>query len=396
MKILVLTWEFPPRIVGGIARHVGELYPALAERGHAIHLLTVQFANLPAQERVEGIDVHRVPVGESQDFFHWIGQMNEAMGAYAGYLIEQLGHQFDLIHAHDWLVGDSAIALKNLFKIPLVATIHATEHGRNQGIHSHVQRYVHEKECALTHEAWRVIVCTHFMRREVHRTLAVPLDKLDVIYNGIRAEKKQIASSVDRQQLRRRFAEDDEKIVYYVGRMTYEKGISGLIDAAPQVLQRLSQGVKFVIIGGGNTTELQHQAKDLGIFDRCLFTGFMPDDELDRFQTIADCAVFPSLYEPFGIVALESFAARVPVVVSDAGGLAEIVQHGQTGIVTRRNDPNSIAAGILQVLSDPALAQRLVENAYRDLEKQFHWGHLAGQTAMVYEQILAERQWVNW
>jgi glycosyltransferase involved in cell wall biosynthesis len=395
MKILVLTWEFPPRIVGGIARHVGELYPALVGRGHVIHLLTVQFADAPAQEQVEGIDVHRVLVGESQDFFHWVGQMNEAMADHAKHLIE-LGHRFDLIHAHDWLVGDSAIGLKNRFKIPLVATIHATEHGRNQGIHSHVQRHVHEKECALTHEAWRVIVCTHFMRREVHHTLNVPLDKLDVIYNGIRAEKKQMAPGFDRSLFRRRFAADDEKIVYYVGRMTYEKGISGLLDAAPQVLQRLSQRVKFVIIGGGNTAVFQHQARDLGIADRCVFTGFMPDDELDHFQTIADCAVFPSLYEPFGIVALESFAARVPVVVSDAGGLAEIVQHGQTGIVTRRNDPNSIAAGILQVLSDPALAQRLVENAYQDLEKQFHWVHLAGQTAMVYERILAERQQVNW
>jgi glycosyltransferase involved in cell wall biosynthesis len=394
MKILVLTWEFPPRIVGGIARHVAELYPELVKQGHEIQLVTVQFGDVLADELVEGIHVHRVPVGESHHFFEWVVQMNRIMEEYGGNLIRDQGG-FDLIHAHDWLVGEAAIALKNQFKLPLVTTIHATEHGRNSGIYNDIHRHVHHQEFGLTHESWRVIVCTDYMKREVAQALRTPIDKIDVVFNGIRAEKKQIPPEVDLTAFRRRFAAPDEKIVYYVGRMTHEKGIARLLEAAPQVLKARQGAVKFVIIGGGNTTQYHYHARDLGIFDRVVFTGFMPDDDLNIFQTIADCAVFPSLYEPFGIVALESFAARVPVVVSDTGGLPEVVKHGETGLVTKRGDPNSIAAAITQVLEDTALAQRLVENAYRDLAR-FRWDRLAEQTAQIYQRVVIERREVDW
>lgn len=395
MNILVLTWEFPPRIVGGIARHVAELYPELVNLGHQIHVITVQFGQAPAYEVVEGLQVHRVPVGESHNFFHWIGRMNESMGAYGGELIRSQG-PFDLIHAHDWLVGDAAIALKHLFRIPLIATIHATEFGRNNGIHTDVQRYVSDQERLLAHEAWRIIVCTNYMRREVIYALHMPPDKIDVIYNGIRAEKKQIEPGWDVLGFRRRFAEDDEKIVYYVGRITYEKGIVRLLQAAPYVIQALKGKVKFVIIGGGNLDPLKSQAWELGIADHCCFTGFMPDEDLDRFQTIANCAVFPSLYEPFGIVALESFAARVPVVVSDTGGLPEVVQHRRTGVVTATNDVESLAGGIVEVLNNPGFAQQLVVNAYQDLQQRFSWYRLAQQTELVYKRVQHERSQVQW
>jgi glycosyltransferase involved in cell wall biosynthesis len=395
MKILVLTWEFPPRIVGGIARHVEELYPELVKRGHEVHLITVQFGDLPSHTVVEGVHVHRITVGCSQDFFHWVGRMNQAIGAYGGQLIQEQG-DFELLHAHDWLVGDSAIALKHCFKLPLVATIHATEHGRNRGIHTHIHRHVHQHEHELTYEAWRVIVCTNYMRRELQMALHIPADKIDVIYNGIRAQKKTIVPEIDCQAFRRRFAQDDEKIVYYVGRMTPEKGISRLVDAAPQVLEELQGRVKFVIIGGGNTLPFQRYVEHMGLKPHFLFTGFLPDAELDIFQTIADCAVFPSLYEPFGIVALESFAARVPVVVSDAGGLPEVVRHGQTGIVTRCDDPAAIAQGILQVLNHPQLSAQLVENAYQDLAQRFRWDQIAAATEAVYDRILKERQYSDW
>ncbi|NDJ16235.1 glycosyltransferase family 4 protein [Myxacorys almedinensis] len=395
MKLLVLTWEFPPRIVGGIARHVAELYPELVKLEHEVHLMTVEFGQAPRYEVVDGMKVHRLPVAPGHDFFHWVGNMNESLGRQGGKLILEEG-RFDAIHAHDWLVGSSAIALKHHFKIPLVATIHATEHGRHNGIYSDTQRYVHQCEKHLTHEAWRVIVCTDFMRREVERTLNTPWNKIDVVYNGIRREKKYIDPTFDYLAFRRRFAADDEKIVYYVGRMSHEKGVATLIQAAPAILQAMENRVKFVFIGGGQTAHLQQQVNHLGIGEKCYFTGFMPDDELDRFQTIATCAVFPSLYEPFGIVALESFAARVPVVVSNAGGFPEVVRHGQTGIVTWVNDSQSLGQGILDVLKQPDYAQSLVNNAYKDLERRFNWFKLAQQTEAVYGRVLHERSQVEW
>ena len=394
MKILALAWEFPPRIVGGIARHVAELYPEIVQMGHEIHLLTVEFGSAPKYEIVEGIHLYRCRVDHGNDFFHWIVNMNTSMGSRGGKLLEQHG-DFDLIHAHDWLVSDAAIALKHTFKLPIVATIHATEYGRYNGIHNHNQQYINGKEKLLAHEAWRVIVCSQYMRQEIQRVLQTPDDKIDVVYNGIRPEKKH-HTNFDRVAFRRRFANDKEKIIYYVGRMTYEKGISVLLNAAPKIITAMGNHVKFIIIGGGNTYRLQHQARSLGIWEKCYFTGFMSDADLDKFQTIADCAVFPSLYEPFGIVALESFAARVPVVVSDTGGLPEVVQHDYTGIVTRANDPDSLTWGILEVLENPQYAQYLTNNAYKSIAERFNWKDLAQQTIVVYDRVAEERVEVTW
>ena len=394
MKILALAWEFPPRIVGGIARHVAELYPEIIRLGPEIHLITVEFGSAPKYEVVEGIHLYRCTVAHGNDFFHWIANMNQSMGSLGGQLLQK--DEFDLIHAHDWLVGDAAIALKNTFKLPMVATIHATEYGRYNGIHNIRQEYINGKEKLLAHEAWRVIVCSQYMHHEVQRVFQTPTDKIDVIYNGIRAEKKHHGHNFNRIEFRRRYANDKEKIIYYVGRMTYEKGVSVLLKAAPTVIEAMGGNVKLVIIGGGNTSRLKHLASSLGIWEQCYFTGFMSDADLDKFQTIADCAVFPSLYEPFGIVALESFAARVPVVVSNTGGLPEVVQHDYTGIVTLANDPNSLTWGILQVLKNPQYSEYLVNNAYKSLAEKFSWDELAKQTISVYRQIIYERSQVSW
>ena len=395
MKILVLAWEFPPRIVGGIARHVAELYPEIVKLGYEIHLLTVEFGSAPKYEIIEGIHLYRCPVAHGNDFFHWVVNMNESMGKRGGEILSQHG-DFELIHAHDWLVGDAALSLKHNFKLPLIATIHATEHGRYNGIHNAKQEYIHGKEALLTHEAWRIIVCSKYMRHEIQQIFKSPADKIDVVYNGIRPEKKHHDQNFDSFQFRRRFANDTEKIVYYVGRMTYEKGVSVLLNAAPNILSAMQGKVKFVIIGGGNTERLKRQVFNLGIARNCYFTGFMSDADLDKFQTIADCAVFPSLYEPFGIVALESFAAKVPVVVSNTGGLSEVVDHNQTGIVTRANDPHSLTWGILEVLKNPELSQRLVDNAYKSLAVRFNWFNLAKETVAVYCQVAHERSQVTW
>ena len=395
MKILVLAWEFPPRLVGGIARHVAELYPEIVKIGYEVHLITVEVDNAATYEVIEGIHIHRVAVAQGHDFFHWVANMNESMGAHGVNLIAEVGH-FDLIHAHDWLVGDAAIALKHSFKIPLIATIHATEYGRNNGIYQEGQKYIHGKEQTLVYNAWRVIVCSQYMRYEVERALQSPWDKIDVIYNGIRPEKKPLLKESEKNTLRRGFAHDDEKIVYYVGRMAYEKGVYVLLNAAPQVLWDLQGKVKFVIIGGGNTDHLKEQAWNLGIWDQCYFTGFMADQDLDKFQTIADCAVFPSLYEPFGIVVLESFASRVPVVVSNTGGLPEVVEHNKTGVVTYANNPDSLAWGIVKVLRDYEYANFLVDNAYEALSTHFSWDKLAQETVTVYERVVKERSQVAW
>jgi glycosyltransferase involved in cell wall biosynthesis len=393
MNILVLTWEFPPQIVGGLSRHVAGLYPALARQGYKIHLLTLASEQTFHREIVDGIHVYRVPVAPAQYFLDWISNLNVSLQQYGHQLGQEVAGGFDLIHAHDWLVADAAIALKHSLQIPMIATIHSTEAGRNNGIHTPEQRYIHDKELRLATYASRLIVCTNFMRVEVERNLQANANLIDVIYNGIRPEQKQPLPPAEIDQFRRCFADDTEKIVYYVGRLTYEKGLTVLVEAAPKVIQAMRaihQSVKFVIIGTGNSEELKFRVGQLGLWQQFYFTGFMSDQDLDKFQTIANCAVFPSLYEPFGIVALESFAAKVPVVVSNAGGLPEVVRHNHTGIVTGANDPESLAWGILQVLQCPDYGRELVENAYAELERRFDWEKIAEQTACVYHRILGD------
>jgi glycosyltransferase involved in cell wall biosynthesis len=390
MKILALAWEFPPRIIGGISRHVAELYPEIANLGHEVHLITVSVDGTADWELVDGIIVHRLLIHNNQDFFQWVVNMNNAMIAYVDQLIVHKNYQFDLVHAHDWLVSAAAIALSEKFDLPIVATIHATEAGRHNGIHNDTQRYIHNQELSLAAKATRVIVCSKYMQMEVNRALNCPVTKTDVVYNGLSQERLLNFQNLNfnRDQLRLKFAEPDQKIVYYVGRITHEKGIFLLINAAPSVLSALKGKVKFVIIGSGNLDALKKQAWNLGIYHNVIFTGFMSDQDLSKFQTIADCAVFPSLYEPFGIVALESFAARVPVVVSSTGGLPEVVRHGITGVVTAVNNSEAIASGIIEVLKNYDYSRQLVENAFTELGDRFSWTPLAQQTEAVYAQAI--------
>ncbi len=386
MKILVLAWEFPPRIIGGIARHVAGLFPEIVRLGQVVHLLTVATENAPPFEVVDGIEVHRLAVPEQADFFKWVQSMNQQMVERGQKLTTEIA--FDLIHAHDWLVGEGSITLAEKTQLPLVATIHATEYGRHNGIHTDSQRYVSSQERRLGGAARRVIVCSQYMLKEVERALGCPPSKVDVIYNGIKPDAP--IPDFDRCQWRLQFAPPDYKIIYYVGRLAYEKGIFVLLNALPHVLAQMEGKVNCIIVGTGSAQEvlLKRQAEHLGISQKVIFTGFMPDRDLPKLRSVADCAVFPSLYEPFGIVALESFAAGVPVVVSDTGGLPEVVEDGVTGIVTRVNNAHSLAEGILQVLQNEALAQKLVLQAKAILDVKFNWYHLAQQTIETYHKCL--------
>jgi glycosyltransferase involved in cell wall biosynthesis len=387
MKVLVLSWEFPPRIVGGLARHVAELYPELVKQGHEIHLLTINpgWPHL-IQESTEGIQVYRLPIAESGDFLGWVGEMNLAMGDFGGELLARI--PLELIHAHDWLVADAAIALKQRFGLPLVATIHATERGRQNGLSNALQFYIHGKEQSLVAGADRIIACSQFMRQEVIDSLAAAPDRVRVIYNGIRPDKKPQLAASNRRRWRQLFAAEDQAIVYFVGRLTYEKGIAVFIDAMPQVLERGRRKVRFLIVGGGDRTPWEQQVAALGLQDICHFTGFLSEEELDQFQTLGDCAVFPSLYEPFGIVALEAFASRVPVVASNAGGLPEVVQHGKTGWITQQGNATDLANGILMVLEHPEQTEQWRMAALRDLAERFSWPKLALETEQLYSELI--------
>ncbi len=394
MRVIMLSWEYPPRIVGGISPHVKELSQELSALGVEVHVVTKATPQAPDEEtEPSGVKVHRVDLPrEPHNFVHEIQLLNQATDLRVRRLLEDWrpGGSPTIFHAHDWLSLDSARDLKYEYQLPVVATVHATEWGRNSGIHNEMSKYIHEQEYWLTYEAWRVIVCSEFMKGEVGRYFSCPGDKVDVIYNGVDASKFGFDATPEEIAVwRARIARPDEKVVLYVGRFVREKGIHVLLNAASSVLAE-EPDTKFVVVGGGNRDNLERFARWFGLEDKILFTGFMKGAPLYQLYRCADVAVFPSLYEPFGIVALEGMAAGCSVVSSDAGGLKEVVLHDKTGTTSFAGDPGSLAWAVIRVLRDPSRAARLKEAAALRLKTDFNWRHIAEQTRDVYERVWKE------
>jgi glycosyltransferase involved in cell wall biosynthesis len=279
----------------------------------------------------------------------------------------------------------------------MVSTVHATELGRARGhLADNQQRAIHSAEWWLTYESWRVICCSHFMANEVATYFNLPTDKIDVIPNGVRANRFARWEGADLSLFRSMYALPWEQIVFYVGRIVQEKGLHVLLEAVPRVLAE-NPTAKFVIAGTGYLLDsLRSRAWELGVGQKVLFTGFIPDDDRDRLFRVASCAVFPSLYEPFGIVALEAMAAMAPVVISLVGGLQEVVKHAETGITVYPDNAESLAWGINHTLARPDWAAQRAQNAYRVVLDEYNWNRIAGQTMDVYQRVIDERAKANW
>ena len=395
MKILMLTWEYPPRVVGGISRVVHDLSKRLIKDGHEVTVVTYRDGDVPEFEDDKGVKVYRVDnyMINPNNFIDWIMQLNFNMIAKVNQLIAENG-EFDVIHAHDWLVAYAAKTIKNSYNIPLVATIHATEAGRNSGIHDDTQRYINDTEWMLTYEATEVIVNSNYMKNELQRLFGLPFEKINVVPNGVNLTT---FNNIERDyEFRRKFAMDNEKIILFMGRLVYEKGVQHLISAMPKILNGYHDA-KLVIAGkGGMLDELKKQVYSMGISDKVCFAGYQSGKDVAKMYKAADISVFPSTYEPFGIVALEAMLAERPIVVSDIGGLNEIVQHRENGMKSYAGNPNSIADSILELLYDHQLYDNVVRKAKNKVRNEYNWNKIAQDTHFTYQkaicQSMAEKQ----
>ena len=390
LKVIMLTWEFPPRVIGGISPHVYSLSRSLVKNGVEVYVITCDFPGAPAHEVIDGVEVHRIDSykNPAPDFATWVYLMNVNMQREAAALVNSIG-EIDVFHAHDWLVATADIGLKHVFRKPLLATMHSTEVGRRDGIHSDYERMIHETEAWLTYEAWRVICCSGYMVSHVQWAFGIPQDKLVMVPNGVDTKPYENVEKQDLRMFRRRFALPEEKIVLFVGRLVYEKGVHVFVNAVPKVLEKVN--AKFIVVGNGYMKEqLSNLVNSMGLGHKVLFTGFVDDDTLVKLQKCADVSVVPSLFEPFGIVALEAMAAKSPVVVSDTGGLSEIVEHDVTGVKVYPNNPDSLAWGITKVLLDEKYANWIRTNAYKKAQEKYNWDKIAKQTKAEYETVLNE------
>jgi glycosyltransferase involved in cell wall biosynthesis len=391
----MLSWEFPPRTVGGISAHLFFLSRELVKLGVDTYIVTCDFPGAPEREVVNGAKVVRVDSYKtpSPDFATWDSLMNVNMQKETAALISSLGGQVGIVHAHDWLVANAAIGLKHVFRIPLVATMHSTEIGRRNGLHTDYERMIHQTENWLVHESWRIICCSHYMSEHVRSAYGFGQDRVTVIPNGVDASVYE--KEFDRAEFRKRFALPEEKIVLYVGRLVYEKGVQSLVSAIPKVLSRVN--AKFVIVGdGGMKDPLMRQVANMRLAQKITFTGFLDEESLRKLYQVADVCVVPSLYEPFGITALEAMAAKTPVVVSNTGGLSEIVEHDKTGTKVYAGNPDSVAWGITRILLDPGYADWIKVNAYRKALEIYDWTKIAKETKEFYERVLKEYADGSW
>jgi len=386
-RIAMLSWEYPPKIVGGLARAVRDLSVALAEQGKEVHVFTCQVKGHPNYEIEDGVHIHRIPtLTEEEDtpFFQWIFQFNIQTIDYIKNLAQQV--TFDLIHAHDWLVCWAAKELKHSLGVPLIATIHATEYGRNGGIWTEQQSRIHQLEWELTYEAYSVIVCSHYMKYELRDLFQLPEDKIVILPNGV--DLSQLQST--HNQMRDRFSLPHEKLVLFIGRMVNEKGVHFLLDVAPGILEKVPE-TKFICCGKGPMLEhWKSVVQEKGLEHKVVFTGFIDDDTRNALLHEAYATVFPSLYEPFGIVALEAMASNGLVIASDTGGLREIIEHRNDGLKIYPGHTQSLYDQLLFALTHEEEMDYLRERAKKKVNELYQWNVIARQTADLYEKHLSK------
>jgi glycogen(starch) synthase len=392
VRVLMLSWEYPPVLVGGLGRHVHSLATALVATGHEVTVVTRHAPGAPLEEYLEGVRVVRAPEDpplfplSTPNLLAWTMAFNHSLTR-AALRAAETG-EYDVIHAHDWLVTHTAVTLKEHLDLPMVATIHATEAGRHQGwLPGEMNKCIHSVEYWLGHEACRVLACSASMRWEVTRLLALPSTRVAVVPNGVNSAQWQAPARAV-AAARARFASEGP-LLGFAGRLVYEKGVQDIVAALPELRYR-HPGLRMVIAGDGPyRAELQEEARKRSLHRAVSFAGFL-GDELPAVLAATDALVVPSIYEPFGMVALEGASAGAPLAVASTGGLAEIVEPGVTGVTFPAKNPDALAGAVSSLLTNQTEAKQMAKRAKRMVRDRFGWGNIADLTVAEYRTAQRE------
>jgi glycosyltransferase involved in cell wall biosynthesis len=414
MRIGFFVWEYPPRIVGGLGTYAENICHAIMDLGHDISLFTMNDGTLKTREIIKGIDVNRpllvdgsniLPIFLTEDLRRWgtgIKFFNDVLiynilsaTKFVNDLIKKEGYKFDIICAHDWLSGIAGIMVKQETGLPFVFHLHSTELGRSLGGGSETVLHI-EKTAA--NAADRIITVSYPMQEDLIRHGFDP-DKIKVCWNGIPVSRydPNKLSKEDTAGLRSRYGVGpDERMILFVGRLTAVKGIMNLVKAMPIVISKHPEA-KLVILGRG---ELERTISDLinvlKIGDRVKTRfEFVPEKERIVHYGACDIFVAPSLYEPFGIIALEAMAMEKPLVVGARGtsGFRDfVIPSGpdQTGVHVDGNNSADIAWGINSLLDDMEMAKEMGKRGRIQAEKYFTWDKIARYAIGIYEDVIKE------
>ncbi|MEM2419430.1 MAG: glycosyltransferase family 4 protein [Candidatus Bathyarchaeia archaeon] len=411
MRIGFFVWEYPPSLVGGLGTYAEYITREFVALGHDVTVFTLNPGNLKTREIIKGVEVHRPLIADASNVFPMfvIDDLKKwgtnirlfsdifiynilSATKFVNSMLKKEGCIYDVVCVHDWLSSIAGIITKNETKVPVVFHVHSTEWGRSGGQGSEVVSHL---ESAMAQMADRIITVSHAMQEDLIRH-GWPKTKISVVWNGVDPERynPKKCKPEEVEVIRARYGiKPEEKMVLFLGRLTWVKGVMNLVQAMPMILEEYPN-VKLVILGKGEQqNDIIETAARLGISSQvCCRFDFVPEKERILHYAAADVCVFPSTYEPFGIVSLEAMAMEKPLVVGAQGVVGfreQVVPFGpdQNGIHVNGGNPADIAWGIKEVLCDPQRARKWGENGRKRVLQYFTWRKAAEQTLQIYESL---------
>ncbi len=412
MRMAFFVYEYPPAVYGGLGTYATYITQELVRQGHDVVVFTMnQDGVLKTREVLSGVEVHR-PIGVdaanvfpllvNEELRQWGSFFNDILiynvlsaAKFINQVVQEERTPFDLVAVHDWLSGIAGLVVRNETELPVVFHVHSAEWGRRGTDGS---PFVRRLERELAFQSHRIITVSHAMKDDLN-CHGWPPQKISVVWNGVdptvydpaRVPKQEI------QELRSRYGVGpEEAMILFVGRLTWVKGVRNLIQAMPAVIRAFPQA-KLVLLGKGeeqhDVDELIHRL-DLAQHVVTRYA-FVPEWERIVHYAAADLCVFPSVYEPFGIVSLEAMAMARPLVVGANGVVGfreQVIPSGedQNGVHVNGNDPGDIAWGIQALLADRPGAQEIGDRGRARVQRYFTWEQVAGQTAAVYQQVIEQ------
>jgi glycosyltransferase involved in cell wall biosynthesis len=386
MRIAILAWESLHSIaVGGMAAHSSELASALAAKGHQLHFFTRRMPGQSAHEYIDGVHYHRCFHFQQRDF---VDDVNNMCRSFVDrfFEVEDFAGRFDIVHAHDWLDANAMIWIKQGRPHNTVLTIHSTEYGRcGNAFYQGRSTRIREQERAGTYWADKIIAVSEATKKEIMWMYNAPADKVRVIGNGV--DWKRFDIDADAGQIKAQYGIAPlDPMVLFCGRLVWQKGPDILIEAIPGVLRK-HPGVKFVLVGDGDMKSgLEARARHLGIWHAVRFLGYRSGNELVRLFKSCDVVCVPSRNEPFGIVVLEGWSAKKPVVVTENGGPGEFIVHEKNGLKIYPR-PDSIIWGINRIFSNFDWSRRLGRQGRALVEEKYSWDKITEATLELYHQL---------
>ena len=412
MRIGFFVWEYPPALVGGLGTYAQYITREYVQLGHDVSVFTLNAGNLKTTELLEGVDVQRPLIADASNvfpmfviddlkrwgknirFFNDVFMYNILSSTkFINELIRKRGEHFDIVCVHDWLSCISGLITKNETKIPVVFHVHSTEWGRSGGHGSEVISHLEE---AAAQVADRIITVSNAMQDDLTKH-GWSQSKISVVWNGVDPKRYDPENCVEEDvlKLREQYGiPSGWNMILFLGRLTWVKSVKNLVQAMPMVFEEFPK-TKLVILGKGEEqSDIVETSNRLGIMDKVVYRfDFVPEDERILHYAASDVCVFPSVYEPFGIVSLEAMSMAKPVVVGARGvvGFREQVLSsgpGQNGIHINGEDPTDIAWGINEVLREPQRAKEWGENGRKRVLDYFTWKKVAEQTLGVYSKLV--------